>query len=206
VIWLDLLQEKADHLQEIWLATQWVSQAQWMADQVVIMMFLQVLMIQQWDQQTFLQEIWPDHHQKVIWDRLQEIWPDHRQVIQWDRLQVIWPDHRQVIQWDRLQVICLRVIQWVSQDQWTVDQVVLTHYLVTQDQQVDHRQETCLQVIRWVNQDQWTVGQVVLIQWDLHPMIWVVCILIWMMQQLMDLKIQDQEHQIQWPVIWMVMV
>ena len=83
---------------------------------------------------------------------------------------------------------------------------VQIHYLVTQDQQVDHRQEICLQVIRWVNQGQWTVGQVVLIQWDLHPMIWVVCILTWMMQQLMDLKIQDQEHQIQWLVIWMVMV
>ena len=141
------------------------------------------------------QEIWQglhqvnqwDLHQKVIWDHRQEIWQDHHQVIQWDLHQkVIW-DHRQVIWQDHLRV-----------------EKVQIHYLVTQDQQVDHRQEICLQVIRWVNQDQWMADQV--IRWDLHRMIWVVCILIWMMQQLMDLKIQDQEHQIQWPVIWMVMV
>ena len=197
MIWLDLLQEKVGLHQEIWQGLHQVTQ--WDLHQKVI-----------WDHR---QEIWQDHHQviqwdlhqKVIWDHRQEIWQDHHQVIQWDRLRVIW-DHRQVIQWDRLQVIWdhRQVIWLVNQDQWTADRVVLIHYLVKQDQQVDHLQEICLQVIRWVNQDQWMADQV--IRWDLHRMIWVVCILIWMMQQLMDLKIQDQEHQIQWPVIWMVMV
>ena len=33
MIWLDLPQEKVDHLQVIWPATQWVNQGQWTADQ-----------------------------------------------------------------------------------------------------------------------------------------------------------------------------
>jgi hypothetical protein len=214
VIQWDLLQEKVGLHQEIWQGLHQV--IQWDLHQKVIWDHHQVI---QWDHR---QEIWQDHHQEIQWDHRQEKWQglhqviwDHRQVIQWDLHQkVIWQDQDQTdqlsdlmenqwdLQWD------LHLIQKVVLDQGQMDllqvEKVQIHYLVTQDQQVDHRQEICLQVIRWVNQDQWMADQV--IRWDLHRMIWVVCILIWMMQQLMDLKIQDQEHQIQWPVIWMVMV
>merc|ERR1711871_1357112 len=98
--------------------------------------------------------------QKVIWDQ--------DQMDQWELLQAIW-DQDQMDQWDLLQAIWVQV----QTDQWALlqviwDQVVLIHYLVKQDQQVDHLQEICLQVIRWVNQDQWTADRV--IQWDLHLM------------------------------------
>jgi hypothetical protein len=103
------------------------------------------------------------------------------------------------------------------QEIWVQDQKVLIHYLVIVDQLVDLLQKVIwglLHTTQWILKDLvlqekadllqeiWVQDQVIL--WDLHRMIWVVCILTWMMQQLMVLKIRDQEHQIQWPVIWMV--
>ena len=61
-------------------------------------------------------------------------------------------------------------------------------------QQVAHLQATCLRVIlQWVNQDQWTADQADQVIWLLQWMIWVQRNLTWMMQQLMALKILDQE-------------
>ena len=98
------------------------------------------------------------------------------------------------------------VLLWVNQDQWTADQVEPIHYSVKQVQQVAHLQATCLRVIlQWVNQDQWTADQADQVIWLLQWMIWVQRNLTWMMQQLMALKILDQELLNLWQVIWMEM-
>jgi hypothetical protein len=81
----------------------------------------------------------------------------------------------------------------MSQDQWTVDQVVLIHYLDPVNLRLQVDQMDLLQVI-WVQDqmDQWDRHQKVTWQ-DLHQMVWVKCILIWMMQvHIMDQDLKDQ--------------
>jgi hypothetical protein len=114
----------------------------------------------------------------LVMDHLQGIW-DQDQMDQWDHQKEIW-DQDQMDQWDRHQKVI-----------WDQDQM----------DQWDHLQEIWDQD----QMDQWDHLRVIWDQdlTDLHQMIWVTCILIWMMQvHIMDLDLKDQMdlHQEQ---IWM---
>jgi hypothetical protein len=177
-----------------------------------------------------------DHLLVLIWGGTQQwdlpIWVATQQwdqpirvaTQQWD--QPIWPV---TLQWDL--PICVVTLQWnlpiwvvtqqwdqpiwVVTQQWDQRKVHLTRYLVTRGQLVLMIQQwdlICLQATQWASRDQWMVDQVVIMMYLRVQLIqqwiqeWPICILTWMMQQLMVQVIQDQEHQTLWPVTWMEMV
>jgi hypothetical protein len=146
VIWVQVEWDQTDLLQVTWVQLEWdqmdLLQVIWQVDQNLDQQPLLLIWDQgQWDQMDLLQAwIWMETecllHLQVIWVQV-----DHHQV-KVDRIHYLVKVDQLV---DRHQVICLRVIQWVNQDQWMADLVLQVICLL--------QMEWVICILTWMTQE-----------------------------------------------------